>query len=231
MITGRLIGIGVGPGDPELITVKALKAIRNAPVVAYVSANGRPSLARQIAAEHLGGSAKEIKITLPMHPSSEIAQSAYDEGASRISAELELGKDTAVLCEGDPMFYGSFGHILERLQTQYPIEIIPGVSSVMAAAAASQKPLVFGAECFSVIPATLPKEKLAARLEAADAAVVMKLGRHLEKVRGVIDELGYTERAIYVERVSSGSEKMMPLAELDHAETPYFSLILVTRRP
>ena len=190
----------------------------------------RPSLARQIAAEHLAGSAKEIKVTLPMHPSSEIAQSAYDEGASRISAELELGKDTAMLCEGDPMFYGSFGHILERLQTQYPVEIIPGVSSVMAAAAASLRPLVFGAECFSVIPATLPEEKLAARLEAADAAVVMKLGRHLEKVRGVIDKLGYSERAIYVERVSSGSEKMMPLAELDHAETPYFSLILVTRR-
>lgn len=230
MITGRLIGIGVGPGDPELITVKALKAIRNAPVVAYISANGRPSLARQIAAEHIGASAKEVKVTLPMHPSSEIAQSAYDEGASRISAELELGKDTAVLCEGDPMFYGSFGHILERLHAQYPVEIIPGVSSVMAAAAASQKPLVFGAESFAVIPATLSEEKLAARLEAADAAVVMKLGRHLEKVRGVIDDLGYTERAIYVERVSSGNEKVMPLGELDHAETPYFSLILVTRR-
>lgn len=229
MITGRLIGVGVGPGDPELITVKAIKAIRNAPVVAYVSANGRPSMARHIAAEHLGGSAKEIKVTLPMHPSPEIAQSAYAEGASRISAELEQGKHTAVLCEGDPLFYGSFGHLLERLQGRYPVEIVPGVSSVMAAAAAAEQPLAFHADAFSVLPATIDEDALSARLKAADAAVIMKLGRHVEKVRKVLDQLGLTERAIYVERASSSTEKVLPLAELDHTDTPYFSLILVTR--
>ncbi|MEZ5934592.1 MAG: precorrin-2 C(20)-methyltransferase [Alphaproteobacteria bacterium] len=230
MITGRLIGVGVGPGDPELITVKAVKAIRRAPVVAYVSANGRPSMARQIAAEHLGGSAKEIKVTLPMHPSPEIAQSAYAEGASRISAELEQGKDTAVLCEGDPLFYGSFGHLLGRLADQYPVEIVPGVSSVMAAAAAAQLPLAFGAEAFAVLPATMPEDVLAARLKAADAAVIMKLGRHMEKVRMVLQEQGLIERAIYVEHASGAGEKVEPLAALDHADAPYFSLILVTRR-
>lgn len=229
MITGRLIGIGVGPGDPELITVKAIKAIRSAPAVAFISANGRPSMARQIAAEHIGASAKEIKVTLPMHPSPEIAQSAYDEGASRISAELEQGKDTAVLCEGDPLFYGSFGHILGRLHNQYPVEIVPGVSSVMAAAAAAEQPLAFGAEAFSVLPATMSEENLSTRLKAADAAVIMKLGRHIEKVRTVLESLGLVERAIYVERASGAEQKIVPFAELDRVDIPYFSLILVTR--
>ncbi|MDH3658547.1 MAG: precorrin-2 C(20)-methyltransferase [Alphaproteobacteria bacterium] len=230
MITGRLIGVGVGPGDPELITVKAIKAIRSVPVVAYISANGRPSLARQIAAEHIGGSSKEIKVTLPMHPSPEVAQSAYDEGASRISAELEQGKDTAVLCEGDPLFYGSFGHLLGRLHGRYPAEIVPGVSSVMAAAAAAEQPLAFGAEGISVLPATMPENVLSARLETADTAVILKLGRHIEKVRTVLETLGLVDRAIYIERASTSGEKLVPLAELDSVETPYFSLILVTRQ-
>lgn len=230
MITGRLIGVGVGPGDPDLITVRAIKAIRNAPVVAYVSANGRPSMARHIAAEHLGGSAKEIKITLPMHPSPEIAAAAYGEGASRISAELEQGKHTAVLCEGDPLFYGSFGHLLERLRDRYPVEIVPGVSSVMAAAAAAEQPLAFHADAFSVLPATMPEDVLKTRLKAADAAVIIKLGRHVEKVRTVLDELRLIDRAIYAERVGGTEEKVVPLAELDRTEVPYFSLILVTRR-
>ena len=231
MITGRLIGIGVGPGDPDLITVKAVKAIRNAPVVAYVSANGRPSMARYIAAQLLGGGAKEIKVTLPMHPSKEIADAAYGEGASRISAELEQGKDVAVLCEGDPMFYGSFGHILDRLRGQYPVDIVPGVSSVMSAAAAAEQPLAFAADAFSVLPATMQEEALSARLKAADAAVIIKLGRHLEKVRSVLAELGLMERSIYVERVTGPDERVIPLAELEYADTPYFSLILVTRQP
>ena len=230
MITGRLIGIGVGPGDPELITIKAAKALREVPVVAYISANGRPSMARQIAASYIGPSAKEIKITLPMHPSPEIAQSAYAEGASRISTELESGKNTAVLCEGDPLFYGSFGHLLGRLHNQYPVEIIPGISSVMAAAAATEQPLAFGPDAFAVLPATMAAESLSTRLKAADAAVIIKLGRHVEKVKTVLADLDLTERAIYVERASTHAEKVMKLTELDQDDIPYFSLILVTRQ-
>ncbi len=230
MITGRLIGIGVGPGDPELLTVKAIKSIRNAPVIAYVSANGRPSMARQIAAEHLTGSAREIKITLPMHPMPEIAQSAYDEGASRISTELEQGRDVAVLCEGDPMFYGSFGHLFQRLADRYPTEIVPGVSSVMAAAAAARRPLVFGAASFAVLPATMTRGLLAARLKAVDSAVILKLGGHFDKVREVLDELGLAGDAVYVERASSSEQQVAPLDQLDQLEAPYFSLIIVSRQ-
>lgn len=230
VITGRLIGVGVGPGDPDLITMKAVKALRNAPAVAYISANGRPSMARYIAAQYLGGSSKEIKMTLPMHPSPEIADAAYGEGASRISAELEQGKDVAVLCEGDPLFYGSFGHLLDRLGGQYPVEIIPGVSSVMAAAAAAERPLAYAAEAFSVLPATMSEEALSTRLKASDAAAIIKLGRHLGKVRSLLEKQGLMERAIYIERVTGPEQKVMPLAELDHADTPYFSLILITRQ-
>jgi precorrin-2/cobalt-factor-2 C20-methyltransferase len=115
MITGRLLGIGVGPGDPELLTLKALRYLQAAPVVAYVAAQGQPSIARQIAAPHLPPGQREINIALPMHPSPELADAAYAEGASRIGAELERGRDVAVLCEGDPLLYGSFRQLLRRL--------------------------------------------------------------------------------------------------------------------
>ncbi|MGI9436809.1 MAG: precorrin-2 C(20)-methyltransferase [Geminicoccaceae bacterium] len=229
MITGRLIGVGVGPGDPELITVKAIKAIRAAPVIAYVSANGRPSFARQIAAEHLASAAREIKLTLPMDPMPELAQSAYDEGASRISAELEQGQNVAALCEGDPMFYGSFGHLFARLADEYPIEVIPGISSVMTAAAAAAQPLAFGTDSFAILPATMPEELLATRLAAVDGAAILKLGRHLEKVRATLTKLDLIDKAIYVERASTPEQQVMPLADLERIDAPYFSLILVSR--
>ncbi len=229
MITGRLIGVGVGPGDPDLLTIKAVKAIKAAPVIAYVSANGGASLARQIVAEHLTSKAKEIRFTLPMSPLPELAQSAYDEGASRISAELEQGLNVVALCEGDPMFYGSFGHIFQRLAHQYPTEIIPGISSVMASAAAAREPLAFGQDCFAVIPATMPEELMTARLKAADSAVILKLGRHLDKVRSVLDRLELSQRSVYVERASSSQEKVVALTDLDEIDVPYFSLILVSK--
>jgi precorrin-2/cobalt-factor-2 C20-methyltransferase len=230
MIVGRLLGIGVGPGDPELLTLKAVRLIRSAPTVAYVSANGRPSLARQIVAEHLQAGQKEIKLTLPMHPSPEVTQAAYGEGAARIGTELEQGRTVALLCEGDPLFYGSFGHVLERLGNRYPTEIVPGVSSVAAAAAAARRPLVFGADTIAVLPATLPEERLAAQLQQVEAAAILKLGRHLDKVRKVLQQQGLTERAVYVERASTPQERVIAMVDLVETEAPYFSLILLGRR-
>ncbi|MGI9450795.1 MAG: precorrin-2 C(20)-methyltransferase [Geminicoccaceae bacterium] len=229
MITGRLIGVGVGPGDPDLLTIKAVKAIRSAPIIAYVSANGGASMARQIVAEHLTGKAKEIKFTLPMSPMPELAQAAYDEGASRIGAELEQGTNVVALCEGDPMFYGSFGHIFQRLADQYPTEIIPGVSSIMAAAATAKQPLAFGQDCVAVIPATLPEALFKERLQTTNAAVILKIGRHVEKVRSVLEQLDLIQHATYVERASSAEEKVIPLADLDQPDVPYFSLIIVSK--
>jgi precorrin-2/cobalt-factor-2 C20-methyltransferase len=228
VITGRLLGIGVGPGDPELITLRAVRYLRTAPVVAYVSAMGRPSLARQIAAPHLPGGQQEINLALPMQPLPELTQAAYNEGAARISAELEQGRDVAVLCEGDPLFYGSFGQLLTRL-TAYPAEIVPGVVSFSAAAAVARQALVAGAESFVVVPATAPVQQLRARLGQSEAAAILKVGRHIDKVRRVLDELGLLERAIYVERASSERERVMRLTDFVDDEAPYFALILLPR--
>jgi precorrin-2/cobalt-factor-2 C20-methyltransferase len=231
VITGRLFGIGVGPGDPELLSLKALRYLQVAPVVAYVSARGQPSVARQIAAPHLQPGQREINIALPMHPSPELADAAYDEGASRIGAELERGRDVAVLCEGDPLLYGSFNQLLKRLATFYPTEIVPGITSITAAAAAARKPLAIRTDTLAVLPATLPKEALRARLGQTTAAAILKVGRHLDKVRQVLDELNLLDRAIYVEQVSSAEQRVMPLVDMKEISAPYFTLILIPREP
>jgi precorrin-2/cobalt-factor-2 C20-methyltransferase len=227
MIAGRLFGIGVGPGDPELLTLKAARVLQECPVIAYVSAGGQPSVARRIAASHLPSGRAELNLALPMQPAPELAQAAYDEGASRIGTELEQGRDVAVLCEGDPLLYGSFAQLLDRLGERYATEVVPGVTSFTAAAAAARRPLVSRGQTMLVLPATLPRVALARRLRDADAAAILKLGRHLAKVREVIVELGLLERAIYVEHASSDRERIEPLVDLVADEAPYFSLLLV----
>ena len=231
MITGRLLGVGVGPGDPELLTLKALRYLRTAEVVAFVSSRGQPSIARQIAAPHLQPGQREMNIALPMHPSPELADAAYEEGASRIGTELERGRDVAVLCEGDPLLYGSFNQILQRLTPSYPVEIVPGISSVAAAAAAVKAPLTIRTDTLAVLPATLPMEALRARLGQTNAAAILKVGRHLDKLRQVLSELELVERAMYVEQVSTTEQRVMPLVDLNEVNAPYFSLILIPRGP
>ena len=227
MITGRLLGVGVGPGDPELLTLKAVRVLNESPVIAYVSANGRPSMARRIVAPHLTPGRPEINLALPMQPLPELAQAAYDEGAARIGAELERGRDVAVLCEGDPFVYGSFAQLFERLGERYPTEVVPGVTSFTAAAAAARTPLVGRTETLAVLPATLPRDELSAHLRRADAAAILKLGRHFRKVRELIAELGLLERAIYIEHASAARERVVPLADVTVDEAPYFSLLLL----
>jgi precorrin-2/cobalt-factor-2 C20-methyltransferase len=227
MITGRLFGIGVGPGDPELITLKAVRLMQAAPVIAYVSADGRPSLAREIAAAHLGTNQREINMALPMNPLPELAQAAYAEGAARISGELEQGRDVAVLCEGDPLFYGSFAQLFERLAGLYPTEVVPGVVSFTAAAAAARQPLVTRSDSFVVLSATMPRDALLARLRLAEAAAILKLGRHLGKVRDVLSELGWLERAIYAEHATTERQRILRLVDVERDQAPYFALVLL----
>lgn len=231
MTTGRLLGIGVGPGDPELMTLKAVRWLRAAPVVASVSAAGRPSIARQIAAAHLLEGQREINLALPMQPLPELTRSAYDEGAARIGTELEQGHDVAVLCEGDPLFYGSFAELFSRLGECYRTEIVPGITSVSAAAAATRRALVRHADALVVLPASLPSQSLSARLAHAEAAAILKLGQHLGKVRRVLAEQGLLERAIYVERVTTERERILRLVDRDDGDAPYFALILIPRAP
>ncbi|HYD69960.1 precorrin-2 C(20)-methyltransferase [Azospirillum sp.] len=227
-MTGTLYGVGVGPGDPDLITLKALKILRTTPVVAYLAADAAESLARAIAAPHLPGGQAEVVIRVPMRTDPTPGQAVYDRAAEELAAHLEAGRDVAVLCEGDPLLYGSFQYLLNRLAGRAEVRVVPGVTSLTAASAAALAPLASRNDALAVLPAPLDAGVLRDRLRAADAAVIVKLGRHLPKVRAVLDELGLLHRAVYVERVSMDGQRILPLAQVD-GPAPYFSMILVPR--
>ena len=228
-MTGRLYGIGIGPGDPELITLKALRLIRAASVLAYPALEDGDSLARAIVAPHLPGGQREIVIRVPMLPDPAPAASAYDRAAAEIGAELDSGRDVAVLCQGDPFFYGSFMYLFGRLARRFRVEVVPGVSSLTAAAAASGKPLAARNDVLSVIPAPLAESELERRIKDSEAAVIIKIGRHVDKLRRVLDRLGRLAEARYVEHATMTSERILPLAE-QTGTAPYFSIVLLHAR-
>jgi precorrin-2/cobalt-factor-2 C20-methyltransferase len=221
---GRLFGIGVGPGDPELLTVKALRLLRAAAVVAYPAPEQGDSFARTIVAAWLDPGQREIAIRFPMRPGPPPAK-IYDDAAAAIAAELAAGNDVALLCQGDSLFYGSFIGVFARLGGRYPVEIVPGVSSLTACAAAAAMPLATRDEVLTVIPATLDEAELARRLAEAEIAAITKLGRHLAKVRRVLEQLGKLASAIYIEHASLPNQRVRPFAEID--EAPYFSMALI----
>ena len=225
-MTGRLIGVGVGPGDPELLTVKAARLIAQAPVIAYPQPDDGPSFARSIVAERLGNGIEE-PIVVPMRTARFPAAEVYDEAALRLSQHLDGGRDVVVLCEGDPFFYGSFMYLFARLNVRYSTEVVPGVSSITAASAASALPLAARNDVLTVLPAPLPDDTLEERLRNTDAAVIIKLGRHLPRVRDLLDRLGLIDAAHYCERLGLRTERLVPLRELGTDAAPYFSLLLI----
>jgi precorrin-2/cobalt-factor-2 C20-methyltransferase len=228
--SGTLYGLGVGPGDPELITLKALRLLRRAPVVAYPAPEHGTSFARGIAAAYLSPAKREIVIRVPMASERFPAEAVYDKAAQAIGEELSAGRDVAALCEGDPFFYGSFMYLFARLAGRFRTEVVPGVSSLVACAGALGWPLAARNDALAVLPGPLPDAMLAERLRDADAAAIIKLGRHFEKVRGVLTRVGLLERARYIEHASLASQRILPLADVDPAKVPYFSMILVHRR-
>ena len=228
MTTGRLYGLGLGPGDPELVTLKALRLLRAAPVVAYPAPEDGDSFARRIVAEWLDRGQREIRVHFPMRPGPPPA-AIYETAAAELATVLDAGDDIAYLCQGDPLFYGSFAGILTRLAARYRVTVVPGVSSLTACAAAAIVPLVQRDETLSVIPASLPEDQLAARLTQAEFAAIIKLGRHFAKLRRVLARLGLLDGALYVERASLPSQRIAPLATIDPASVPYFATALVRR--
>ncbi len=229
-MTGTLYGLGVGPGDPELITLKALRILRETPVIAYPAPEHGDSLARGIVAGHLPGGQTEIAIRMPLLAERFPAQAVYDGAARDIARHLDGGRDVAVVCEGDPFFYGSFMYLFARLVERYPVEVVPGVSSLTACAAVLGAPLAARNDTLSVLPAPLAADALARRLADVDAAAIIKVGRHLGKVRHVLRDLGLESRARYVERATMTSQRILSLEEAGDGEAPYFSMILVHRR-
>lgn len=228
-MTGRLYGIGVGPGDPDLLTLKAHRLLVDCEVLAYPAPDSGSSFARSIVAQFIPDRALEIPIVIPMSTQRFPAKSVYDQAAGEIAVHLDEGRNVVVLCEGDPFFYGSFMYLFERLAGAYSIEVVPGVSSLMASAAALQRPLAARNDVLTIIPAPLPEELVAKKLEGSDAIAIIKIGRHFSKIRTMIEKAGLLDCAGYLERVTLDNQKIFPLAAVVEEKAPYFSIILIYR--
>lgn len=225
-VAGKLYGLGIGPGDPELITLKAYRILRSVPVIAYPAMENGKVLARAIVADYLPSNQIEIPMPLPFSPARS-SQPYYDIAAEKIAGYLSKGQDVAVLCEGEPFLYGTFMYLFNRLSGKFATEVVPGISSTMASASALGVPLTYRNDVLSIMPATLEAEILRDRLAVVDAAVIIKLGRHFAKVRQVLIELGQFDRALYIERATMPNQRILPIADVDPAGVPYWALVMV----
>jgi precorrin-2/cobalt-factor-2 C20-methyltransferase len=226
MPAGRLYGLGIGPGDPELITLKALRILQSAPVVAYPVSDREKSLARSIVADYLGHAPIELPMYFPFK-AEESAQPYYDKAALTLADHLSRGQDVAVLCEGDPFFYGTFMYLFTRLAGRFRTEVVPGVSSLMASASVLETPLTYRNDVFVVLPAMLPADVLASRLAGADAAVIIKLGRHFPRVYEVLQQMGLLARARYIQCATMPNQHIVPIDQVERTQVPYFSMIVI----
>ena len=232
---GRLIGVGTGPGDPELLTVKAVKAIETADVVAYFAKRGRAGNGRAIVAHLLNDEKTLLPLYYPVTTEIEKADAAYrtqitafyDQSADAVADHLESGRTVAVLSEGDPLFYGSYMHLHVRLATRYSTEVIPGISAMSGCWSLAGIPIVQGDDVLSVLPGTMAEGELERRLSDTQAAVIMKVGRNLAKIRRALQASGRLSEAVYVERGTMANGAMTKLTDRPGDDAPYFSLILV----
>lgn len=234
--SGKLIGVGTGPGDPDLLTLKAVKALNQADVVAFFAKRGARGNGRTIVDGHMRADVIELPLIYPVtveeHKDSESYKNAidgfFDESAAQIALHLQAGRTVAVLSEGDPLFYGSYMHLHLRLAPHFPAEVIPGVTAMSGCWSMANLPLVQGDDILSVLPGTLSEEVLGERLAGTDGAVIMKVGRNLPKIRRALSSVGKLEGAVYVERGTMANGAAMPLVERDELlPAPYFSLVLV----
>jgi precorrin-2/cobalt-factor-2 C20-methyltransferase len=226
-MSGTLYGVGVGPGDPELMTVKAWRLIGTAKVIAYLAANGGESTARTIASPFIPDDTEEIIIDMPMRVDRAVGQAAYDQGALRIAAKLNAGEDVVMLCEGDPFFYGSFMYMFERLAEKYETVVVPGVTSIAAAASVIGQPLCERDEVLKVLPATMPEDDLQRELSSTTAAAIIKVGRHFGKVKRVLNALNIENNATAVERATHDDQLVRRIADIAEDTLPYFTTIIV----
>jgi len=225
-MTGKIIGVGVGPGDPELLTLKALKIIREAKVIAYPSTETGESFARSIVKEFMPKDVQEIPIKIPMVESRFPSQLIYNSASDEIAIHLECEVNVVILCQGDPFFYGSFMYLFSRFAGKYPVEIIPGISSLNACSAVAQRPLCSRLESLSVIPGGMDDEAFLKQLEKEDAFAIMKVGRNIARIKRLLEQSDMAKRAVYVSHATLTNQLVLPLAEAPET-APYFSMILV----
>ncbi len=236
MSPGRLYGVGTGPGDPELLTLKAARVLGAVPVVAHFAKHGNASNARAaLGALPLRADAIELPLLYPVTTEidrhdpcyKEKIAGFYEAAAAAVAVHLDAGRDVAVLSEGDPLFYGSYMHLHLRLAPRYTVEVIPGITSMSGAWSMVGAPIAQGDDVLAVLPGTLPEAELARRLAGVEAAVILKVGRHLPRIRRAIEAAGRLDGALYVERATCADGGSEPLATRDDRPAPYFSLVLV----
>ncbi|ALK09583.1 precorrin-2 C(20)-methyltransferase [Blastochloris viridis] len=241
-MSGTIYGVGLGPGDPDLISLKAARLVTQADVVAFFRKPDRPGHARTIVEGMLKPGATEMALEYPVTTEIAADDPAYGEAlrpfyqasADRLAALAAEGRDVVVLCEGDPFLYGSFMHLHSRLKDRAKVEVVPGISGMAGCWTAADQPMTYGDDVLVVVPATLDEGSMIAQIETADALVVMKIGRNLAKVRRALSIAGFLDRAIYVERGTMADQVVMPLTDKDDDEAPYFAMVLVPgegRRP
>jgi precorrin-2/cobalt-factor-2 C20-methyltransferase len=238
MTSARLFVLGLGPGDPELMTVKAARIIASAPVVAFFAKRGRAGHARGIVDGQLMPGAEELRFEYPFTTELSVEDPRYlaemgvfyDACADQLSARLRADKNIALLCEGDPFLYGSAMYLFDRLSADHAAEVVPGVAGMSGCWSRAGLPMTHGDDVLSILPATMDEARLLERLKLCDAAVVMKVGRHLPKICRVLQAAGMFGRALYVERGTMAGERITRLAEREEGAAPYFSMVLVPGR-
>jgi precorrin-2/cobalt-factor-2 C20-methyltransferase len=236
--TGKLIGVGVGPGDPDLLTLKAVHALQSADVIAHFAKAGNPSNARAIVEQFLRPEVTELPLEYPVTTEQPSADPAYrgpireffDEAAAAVAVHLDAGRNVAVLSEGDPLFFGSYMHLHVRLMNRYPTEVIPGVTAMSGCWSAAGLPIAQGDDVLTVVPGTLGEDELIRRFRQNDPTVVMKIGRNLPKVRRALVAANRVAQATYVERGTMHNERLMPLVDKGDDAAPYFAIVLVAGR-
>lgn len=236
--TGTIYGLGLGPGDPDLMSVRADRLLRSARHVAYFRKTGREGQARRIVDGLIPETAVEFPMEYPVTTEIPVSDPRYNEILSAFYADCtahlrglaERGEDVVVLCEGDPFFYGSFMHLHSRLREDVPVEVVPAITGMSAAWTATGRPVTWGDDVLSVVMGTLPEDDLAAHMERSDAFVVMKIGRNIDKVRAALRRAGKFDRAWLVEYASMPGQTVQPLSETEDRATPYFSIVVVHGR-
>jgi precorrin-2/cobalt-factor-2 C20-methyltransferase len=226
MAAGRFYGLGLGPGDPELLTLKAHRILQSVSVVAYpMSPDGR-CISRGIVADYLKPEQIEIPMVFPFRLE-ESSQPYFDKWAEVLAEHLDAGRDVAALCEGDPFFYGTFMYLFNRLSHRFLTEVVPGVSSIMASASMLGTPLTYRNDVFTVLTGMLPAQVLAEKLQSVDACSIIKLGRNFAKVYEVLQQLKLLERSHFIERATTKGQRIIPIQEVDPDCVPYFSMIVI----
>ena len=242
MTKGTIFGLGLGPGEPDLMSVRADRLLRGARHVAYFRKAGKPGQARQIVAGMLAEDVIEFPMEYPVTTEIPLDDPAYNDAlgpfyadcARHLRALSDQGCDVVVLCEGDPFFYGSFMHLYTRLRETNPVQVVPAITGMSGAWTATGQPITWGDDVLTVLMGTLPEAELARHMADTDALVVMKIGRNIDKVRRALETAGRMDRAWLVEYATMPGQKVMRLAEVEGRVTPYFSIVLVHgqgRRP